>query len=87
MNYTRITAHFNTPEDAKKALNRLKKKCPEHFESARFIGKKVSFENDTTNLHGLVHKQIRLMLEEAADNVQHHLNDCKGLLYTVFVKR
>jgi len=86
MNYTRITAHFSTPEEAKKALKHLTKKCPEHFETTRFIGKKVSFENDTTYLNGLNKKQTRLLLEEAADNVHHHLNDCKGLLYSTFVK-
>lgn len=87
MKYTRITAHFNSPEDAKKALNRLNKKCPEHFNQTRCIGKKVSFENDNSDLNGLSKTQLRLIMEEAADNVQHHLNDCKGMLYSVFVKR
>jgi hypothetical protein len=87
MEFTRITAHFDSRESALKAQARLNKKCPEHFNDTRAIGKKVSFENDNTGLTGLSKKQLRLIMEEAADNVQHHLNDCKGFSYSTFVKR
>jgi hypothetical protein len=87
MEFTRITAHFSTQEEAKNAFDHIKKKCPEHFEAISFTGKKVSVENDTWDLHGLNKKKMRLLLEEAADNVHHHFNDCEGLSYSVFVKR
>jgi hypothetical protein len=87
MEFTRVTAHFSTREKASEAAEKLKKKCHGHFEHIRFIGKKVSFENDTTGLHGLSKKETRLLMEESAANIQHYLNSSKGFLYSTFVKR
>ena len=87
MKFTRVTAHFESRELALKAVAKLNKKCPEHFEEALSKGKKASFENNTTGLTGLSKKETRLLMEEAAANIQHHLNDCKGLHYSTLVTR
>jgi predicted aspartyl protease len=87
MKFTRVTAHFATREQAQKAMVKLKKECHGHFEHSRCIGKKVSFENDTTGLHALTKRETRLLMEESASNIQHYLNSCKGFSYSVFVKR
>ena len=45
MNNTRITAHFNTQENAKKAHKRLLN-TGGYFTNIKIINKKISIEND-----------------------------------------
>lgn len=85
MESIRVTAHFLEKEQVKKAVSRLKKKCPNDYDEMHSIGKKVSFTTTLCQISPL--KITRVLLEESSANVLHHLNDCKGLVFCTVVNQ
>lgn len=88
MNFTRVTAHFDTTANAKKAYKALLKQQPLGcFDHIEVKNKKVSMENDCTYLRGSKKQYIKLALERSRNVVLHWLGNCKGLVYTILVSR
>jgi hypothetical protein len=88
VNYTRITAHFDTVENAKKAHRLLlKQQLYGHFTNIDAKNKKVSIENDSKGLRGLKKWQTQILMKDSRDNVLCWLDAYKGLSYTVLVSR
>jgi hypothetical protein len=85
MKEIRVTAHFGTRQEVLDACKSLLKKCPNDYNEIRSIGKKVSFITTLSTLPPFTVGRTRLLLEESSHNVLHHLNDCKGLLYSIVV--
>lgn len=90
MNYTRVTAHFDTAENAKKAENKLRKKQLEgRYANMEVRNKKVSIDNDIVLVRsfGLKKGPAKLLLQNNRDIVLKWLEDCKGLSYIILVSR
>jgi len=89
MNYTRITAHFNTVENAKMAHRFLLKQYPHgNFTNIYAKNKKVSIENDKSEkLKGMSKSQIDVLMTSSRHDVLRWLDKCKGLSYIVLVSQ
>lgn len=90
MRFIRITAHFNTKENAKKAHRlALSNLSTRYFTNLhlRTINKKMSIE-DSWEMYGSTDKKkVDARLQKNRANVLSFLDKCEGLSYTVLVSR
>ena len=89
MKYTRVTAHFDTKENAKKAERLLNRLGWEDCYNVGSINKKVSIENDiqwTDHTHFTEAKRVK-MIKNRRDIVLRLFDTCKGLGYIILVSR
>lgn len=87
MKEIRVTAHFANHDEVLKAKSRLNKKCPNYYDEIRMANKKISFTTHWNKIPNSTIGNIRSLLEGSSYNVLHHLNDCKGLIYSVVVNQ